>query len=50
MRLNRQAFASLLIRKRKKTAYKSLSTKIKTEVLLLVKCPFYVTNRASVRA
>jgi hypothetical protein len=40
-RLSRRAFASLLIRKHKKTAYKSLPAKVKTEVLLLAKCSFF---------
>jgi hypothetical protein len=40
-RLSKQAFASLLIKKHKKTAYKSLLTKVKVKVLLLVKCSFF---------
>jgi hypothetical protein len=40
-RLNRRAFASLLIRKRRKTAYKSLPAKVKTKTLLLARCPLF---------
>jgi hypothetical protein len=40
-RLSKQAFASLLIRKHKKTAYKSLFTKAKAKTLLLAKCPLF---------
>jgi hypothetical protein len=36
-RLSRQAFASLLIKKHKKTAYKSSPVKVKTKTPLLAK-------------
>jgi hypothetical protein len=40
-RPSKQAFPSLLIRKHRKIAYKSLSAKVKTKVLLLNKCLFF---------
>jgi hypothetical protein len=40
-RLNRRAFVSLLIKKHRKTAYKSLPVKVKTKVLFLVKYSFF---------
>jgi hypothetical protein len=40
-RLSKRAFASLLIKKRKKTACESLSVKTKTKALFLAKCPFF---------
>jgi hypothetical protein len=40
-RLNKRAFASLLIRKHKKIAYKSLLVKVKAKVLLLARCSLF---------